>query len=165
MTTLRKLVACHAWANDEVLAAIAHLPEDNLHTALRLMNHTYVVARIFAGHLDGTPHGYASGNTDHTPTRESLRDDMARSDAWYADYVAQASPEALADPVSFTFTDGDKGCMTREEMIMHVVLHAGNHRGEVGRLLWQARHTPPWDTFAVFLHRTEPGRRLGKAAA
>lgn len=58
-----------------------------------------------------------------------------------------------------TFTDGDKGYMTLEEMLTHVALYGGYHPGEVGRILWQLSITPPWDTFAVYLHHTEPERR------
>jgi uncharacterized damage-inducible protein DinB len=62
--------------------------------------------------------------------------------------------------MAFNFTDGDKGYMTREEMLTHVALHGGYHRGEVGRILWQLSITPPWDTFAVYLHQADPARRL-----
>ncbi|RVC60545.1 hypothetical protein EN766_38785, partial [Mesorhizobium sp. M2A.F.Ca.ET.046.02.1.1] len=42
----------------------------------------------------------------------------------------------------------------------HVVLHGGYHRGEVGRMLAGIAVSPPWDTYAVHLHRVEPARRL-----
>lgn len=164
---LLQLYRYHAWANDDLFAALPKLAShpDDLHSALRLMNHSYVVARIFAGHLTGVAHGYKSDNTPETPTLEELRAAVAGSDRWYLDYVEQASEEELAEPIAFVFTDGDQGRMTRQEMITQVVLHAGYHRGEVGRLLGQHGITPPWDTFAVFLHRTEPERRGGEMKA
>lgn len=163
---LLQLYRYHAWANDDLFATLPPLDKDPaaLHTALRLMNHAYVVSRIFAGHLTGTAHGYASDNTPETPTLEELRRAVATSDRWYLDYIEKASPEQLSEFVSFDFTDGDRGGMTRQEMITHVLLHGGIHRGEVGRLLAQADIMPPWDTFAVFLHRTEPERRNARAA-
>ncbi len=55
--------------------------------------------------------------------------------------------------------------MTREEMLTHVALHGGYHRCEVGSVLWRLSITPPWDTFAVYLHQVEPVRRQqGKSA-
>jgi len=45
-------------------------------------------------------------------------------------------------------------------MLTHVVTHAGYHRGEVGQIMKQLSIELPWDTFAVYLHRTEPSRRL-----
>ncbi|MGC4077431.1 MAG: DinB family protein [Rubrivivax sp.] len=85
---------------------------------------------------------------------------MAETDQWYRNYVAAASDAQLKESVPFVFTDGDRGSMTREEMLLHVAVHAAGHRGEVCRVLWQLDVTPPWDTLAVYLHQAEPERRL-----
>ena len=50
--------------------------------------------------------------------------------------------------------------MTRHEMLTHVVLHGSYHRGEIGRMLAGIAVPPPWDTYPVHLHRSEPARRL-----
>ncbi|MGV1834632.1 DinB family protein [Rhizobium rhizogenes] len=160
---LQKLYGYHAWANSDLFDKLGTLDQEQhkfeLHTAVRLINHSYVVARIFAAHLTGAQHGYASDNTDETPALDELRAAVTSSDQWYLDYLRGVSPEKLAEAIPFTFTDGDKGYMTREEMLTHVALHGGYHRGEVGRILWQLSVTPPWDTFAVYLHQGEPARR------
>lgn len=161
---LKGLLAYQAWANDELLEKLAGLdPRRNArerHAALRLMNHSHVVSRIFAAHLTGVAHGYRSDNTDETPAPAELCTAMAECDRWYLDYVETVSEQRLAEPVAFTFTDGDRGCMTRQEMLSHVVVHGSYHRGEVGRMLAGIAVSPPWDTYAVHLHRAEPSRRL-----
>ena len=163
---LSTLFRYQAWANNaffeklEALDAIEH--QTDFHQALRLMNHAYVVAEIFAAHLVGRTHPYKSDNTDSTPTLAELRTAVAASDCWYLDYVNRTTAEQLSKNIAFAFTDGDKGFMSREEMIMHVALHGGYHRGEVGRLLTRLSLETPWDTFAVFLHRNQPARRLQK---
>lgn len=163
-TLLQKLFGYHAWANNDLFDKLGALDQERhkaeLNTALRLINHYYVVAQIFAAHLSGVPHTYASDNTIETPTLDELRADVTSSDQWYLDYLRSVSPADLAETIPFAFTDGDKGYMAREEMLTHVALHGGYHRGEVGRILWQLSVTPPWDTFAVYLHQTEPERRL-----
>ena len=163
-SALEKLFDYHAWANDDLFDKLEALDPQRhgaeRQTALRLVNHTYVVARIFAAHLQGTLYGYRSDNTEETPALDVLRAAVAASDRWYRDYLLSAAPSDLSENIAFTFTDGDSGFMSREEMLTHVALHAGYHRGEVGRLLWQAGITPPWDTFAVYLHRNEPSRRM-----
>lgn len=162
-TLLQTLYGYHAWANIDLFKTLESVdPEINaaeLQTALGLIGHYHVVSRIFAGHLQGVPHGFTSDHLDVTPALHDLKAAVTASDRWYLDYTRQASPALLSEPVVFTFTDGDEGCMTREEMLTHVILHAGYHRGEAGRLLWQLAVTPPWDTFAVYLHRSEPARR------
>ncbi|MDX8448380.1 DinB family protein [Mesorhizobium captivum] len=164
-TLLRSLLAYQTWANDELLEKLAGRLDPRRNgvehrAALRLMNHIHVVSRIFAAHLTGVAHGYASDNTEETPEPAELRAAMAESDRWYLDYVETVSEQQLAGPVAFTFTDGDKGCMTRQEMLTHVVLHGSYHRGEIGRMLAAIAVTPPWDTYAVHLHQVEPSRRL-----
>ncbi|MDX8513731.1 DinB family protein [Mesorhizobium captivum] len=163
-TLLRSLLAYQAWANDGLLEKLAGLDPRRSgvehRAALRLMNHIHAVSRIFAAHLTGVAHGYASDNTEETPEPAELRAAMAESDRWYLDYLETVSEQQLAEPVAFTFTDGDKGCLTRQEMLTHVVLHGSYHRGEIGRMLAAIAVTPPWDTYAVHLHQVEPSRRL-----
>lgn len=153
---LRSLLGYHAWANSELFDKLERLDPESQgterQTVIRLINHYYVVARIFAAHLVGATHDYASNNTPETPALSDLRTAVAASDRWYVDYVQKVSPAELSESIPFTFTDGDKGLMSREEMLTHVVLHGGYHRGEVGRILMQLSIASPWDTFAVFLH-------------
>ncbi|WP_137132266.1 DinB family protein [Rhizobium sp. FY34] len=163
-TLLQTLYGYHAWANVDLFNKLESIDLERhrteLQTTLRLISHYYVVSRIFAGHLQGVPHGFMSDNFEEIPELDELRAAVISSDQWYLDYIAQASVAILSEVVAFTFTDGDKGYMTREEMLTHVALHGGYHRGEVGRILWQLSITPPWDTFAVYLHQADPARRL-----
>lgn len=166
---LQTLYGYQAWANHDLLDKLALLDGTTQNaerdTALRLVSHSHVVARIFAGHLTGTDHGYTSDNTPETPPLDELRTAVAATDRWYQDYVQAVSPDALSEAIAFRFTDGDKGCMTRQEMLLHIALHSAVHRGEVCRILSQLSITPPWDTFAVYLHQSEPARRRQRPAA
>lgn len=160
---LRTLYGYQAWANNDLFEKLALLDPQaqaaELRTTLRLISHHHVVAEIFAAHLGGTRHNHQSDNTVETPALEALRASVAVTDRWYQQYVLDVAPEQLDEAVAFTFTDGDKGTMTKHEMLLHVALHSAIHRGEVSRVLWQLSITPPWDTLAVYLHQTQPTRR------
>jgi uncharacterized damage-inducible protein DinB len=160
---LHALFRYKAWANDELFAELDKLDPQaqaaERHTAVRLLNHIHVVDRIFAAHLAGHPHAYTATNTPETPTLAELRAAVTECDRWYVDYVATLPAERLAETVSFTFTDGERGRMSREEMLAHVITHGGYHRGAVGRVMAQASVPPPRDIFTVYLHRSEPERR------
>jgi len=162
-TLLHSLFRHKAWANEELFAELEKLDpaahEAERHTAIRLLNHIYVVDRIFAGHLRGEPHGFAATNTPETPTLAALRDAALASDRWYLDYVGAVSAQDLAEVLSFTFTDGAAGSMSRDEMLGHVITHGSYHRGAVGRIMSQVSVPPPRDTLTVYLHRSEPQRR------
>ncbi len=161
LTVLKSLFEYKAWANAELFDVLSSVTsEPDLHTAIRTLNHIYVVDRIFRAHLLGQQHGYEASNTKDTPTLESLRAAVAETDAWYQDYVAGMDEGALAERLRFRFTDGDSGLMSREEMLMHVITHGGYHRGNVGQVLKNISVAPPRDILTKFLHVSEPGRRL-----
>ena len=51
-----------------------------------------------------------------------------------------ALPQAqLSEGLSFTFTDGQRGHMSREEMLAHIVTDGSNHRGAVGQIMKQLK--------------------------
>jgi uncharacterized damage-inducible protein DinB len=168
-TLLQRLFAYRRWADNELLGCLEGL-DAQTHGAtrdasLRLVHHNHLVDRVFAAHLTGEPHGLASVSATGTLTLHELRDRNDASLDWYERYIDAVSPEALAETLSFVFTDGDTGRMSREEMLLHVLTHSSYHRGEAGRLLAAAGAELPWDTFAVFLHRSEPTRRDLRAGA
>lgn len=152
-----------AWANEALFSRFEAI-DQQLHASqcqamLRILNHIYVVDRIFAGHLTNTPHGYSGTNTPDTPELEQLHQQVKESDRWFVQYCATLSAPELEQSIEFTFTDGQPGRMTREEMLAHVVTHGGYHRGAVGRMLTQIQVSPPRDVFTGFLHQSQPERR------
>lgn len=162
-SSLSSLFGYKAWANDELFAALAcvdvaaHAAE--VRNAIRILNHVYVVDRIFRGHLEGRAHGYSATNTKETPTLQALAAAAKELDSWYLTYVQALTPSQLQERVSFLFTDGDTGLMTREEILLHVITHGGYHRGAAGQVMRAASVAPPRDLYTRFLHASQPERR------
>ncbi len=163
MNTLPSLFAYKSWSNNELFHLLSTIDArqhaDAVHTAIRTLNHIYVVDCIFQAHLQGTPHHYTATNTEATPELGELQFAVAQTDAWFERYAAGVSAEQLRETLSFRFTDGDAGRMTREEMLLHVVTHGGYHRGNVGQVLKSISVSPPRDLYTKFLHQSEPARR------
>jgi len=163
-TLFPSLFRSKAKANDDLFAAVAALEasgnKEALHAAIRVLNHVYVVDRIFRAHLIGEAHGYTATNTTETPTLAALRKVVRETDDWYVDYASKAGSGELEREIRFLFTDGKQGRMSREEILAHVVTHGGYHRGAVGRILDQHSAARPPDGLTNFLHSTEPGRRV-----
>jgi uncharacterized damage-inducible protein DinB len=161
---LHSLYKYKSWANEEILAAIGQLDETrhaaDHKAAIRIINHTYVVDRIFAAHLMRQSHTYSATNTVETPTLDELRVAIQHSDDWYVRYVAELGAADLIEQINFKFTDGDIGTMSCEEILLHVVTHGGYHRGAAGRILAQLSIAPPRDLFSGYLHKAEPNRRI-----
>ncbi len=163
-STLKSLFGFKAWANGELFSLLASLPPvhaDELHACLRTLNHIYVVDSIFRAHLNGEQRPFDATNTKDTPSLDQLREAVAATDAWYEQYVGQLASSSASEVIDFEFTDGDKGRMSREEILLHVITHGAYHRGNVGQVLKSISVAPPRDLFTKFLHQREPARRNG----
>ena len=162
-STLRSLFAYKAWANEELFAALAEVDAEKhpaeVHTAIRVLNHVYVVDCIFKAHLAGSAHGYAATNTKETPSFQALVAAVKDVDAWFLAYVTNLPSSSLQEQMSFVFTDGDAGLMSREEILLHVITHGGYHRGAAGQVMRAASVAPPRDLYTRFLHSSELARR------
>src|SRR5262249_12700990 len=110
-------------------------------------------------HLCGDARPFDATNTKETPSLHQLRQDVQATDAWYLDYVSTLPETALSEILTFSFTDGDSGRMSREEMLLHIIAHGGYHRGNVGQVLKSISVAPPRDLYTRFLHVSEPARR------
>ena len=163
MNTIKSLFAQKSWANNELFNALAAVPlaehAESIRTAVRTLNHIYIVDKIFRAHLLDEPHGYKATNTDATPELDELQFTVAEIDSWYAIYVSNLPSDKLSESVSFVFTDGDTGTMSREEILLHVITHGAYHRGNVGQILKSLSIAPPRDLYTKFLHVSEPARR------
>jgi uncharacterized damage-inducible protein DinB len=159
--TLQRLFRYKAWANDELLNALAKLGPDSPVTglAIKALSHSYVVDRIFAAHMKHEAHGYASANLREMPTLDALSVEMRASDRDYIDYVSALDLRSLAEPIRFTFTDGAAGCMSREEMLLHVITHGAGHRGQISAVFILNGMTPVKDGFTTYLHEAEASTR------
>lgn len=153
-----------AWANDEIFNVILSIDEsafpEIIHSAVRVLNHAYVVDEIFKNHLLKNPHEHTATNTQETPSAKLLFSKVRELDAWYISYISNLEENTLKESIEFIFTDGEKGRMTREEILFHIITHGGYHRGQAGQIIRAASVVlPPRDIFTRFLHSSEHSRR------
>ncbi|MBU1354116.1 MAG: DinB family protein [Gammaproteobacteria bacterium] len=163
MNTLSSLFAYKTWADTELLELIEQASStkspNELRSAIRRLNHVNVSERIFRAHLSGERHSFAATNTEETPSISELKADLLENDEWFEHYVSSSSSLQLQEVIPFTFTDGDKGAMSCEEMLLHVITHGGYHRGNVGEMLDAIGIDAPRDLYTRFLHQLQPARR------
>lgn len=159
--TFLRLFEYKAWANDELLAALATLDAESnaVGLAIKALSHSYVVDRIFAAHLRRKPHAYVSANLSELPTLDDLSADIRKSDREYVDYVSTLEDGPLAERIDFAFTDGAAGRMSREEMLLHVITHGIGHRGQISAVMLLHALPPAKDGFATYLHEAEASSR------
>ena len=151
---LERLTAYNAWANGLVFDAVAALPPGEaekerksvFRNMVHTLNHCYVVGLIWQAHLERREHGFAARNTREHPPLGELREKQAAIDAWY-ERQAAAEPDERID---FVLVGGNRGVMTRAEILLHYVNHNTYHRGYVADMFYQVPAQPPTTDLPVY---------------
>lgn len=142
--TARMLARYNAWSNKLMFDAVAALPAgeaEKPHASLfqsmvHTLNHIYVIDRIWQAHLEGRDHGYAARNTkDHPPLAELWRLQQ-EVDAWYVAWADAQNDAGFAETIEYTLIGGNRGAMTRGEILLHVAMHTNYHRGYVADMIY-----------------------------
>jgi uncharacterized damage-inducible protein DinB len=166
MISPRRLTRYNAWANRRIFDAVAALPPGEAEkprkslfkNMIHMLNHNYVIDRIFQAHLEGRAHGYAARNTpDHPPLAELWRAQQ-QIDAWYVERYDRMSAEDLDETVRFAFVGGGEGAMKRAEILLHLTNHKSYHRGFVAQMFYEIPARPPTTDLPVFLRDVPQGR-------
>lgn len=149
----------NAWANKLMFDSVAALPAGEatkerrslFKNIVHTLNHCYVIDVIWRCHLEGRAHGYTARNTPDHPRLAELWALQQSIDNWYVDWAESLSDTALGEQVSFTLIGGNRGLMTRGQILLHVVNHSSYHRGFAADLFFQVPARPPLTDLPVYL--------------
>lgn len=151
------------WADSRTLDAMALIDAERFPSeitfARQQLNHMVRVEEVFRARLLGNTEPHSTSNSEIVPAQEELSRRLSESNEWLQTYAKSIPPEKLLEKICFRFLDGKGGTMTREEVLFHLVNHGTYHRGAIGRALDIAEGLRPADTYTVFVHAMEPGRR------
>ncbi len=164
LRTCRMLARYSTWANRLIFEAVAGLPAGEatkprpglFKNMVHMLNHNYVIDRIFQAHLEGREHGYAARNTPDHPPLDELWRAQQQIDAWYIGWSDTLTDAALAEAVHFAFVGGGQGVMTRGQILLHITNHTSYHRGFVADFFYQVPARPPTTDLPVFLRDAPP---------
>jgi uncharacterized damage-inducible protein DinB len=164
--TARMLARYNAWANRVIFDAVAALPAGEatrerpslFRNMVHTLNHNYVIDLIWQAHLEARAHGFGERNTAEHPPLAELWRLQQEVDRWYVAWSDAQSVDSLAEEVSFTLIGGNRGTMTRGEILLHVVNHTTYHRGFVADLFYQVPARPPVTDLPVYRRELEAAR-------
>ena len=157
--TARMLAYYKAWADKVMFDGVAALPPGEAEkerktlfkTMIGTLNHIYVVDLIWQAHLEEREHGFAARNVTVHADLPALWAAQQKFNDWIIDWVNAQSEASLDEDVPFTFVNGTKGTMKRDEMFLHLVTHGSYHRGWVAEMFFDAGARPPQPDLSVFL--------------
>lgn len=159
---LSTLAAYKLWADTVFYAALAAWPECELQRTRPmlydsipgLLSHVYHMDIVWLSHLQGVQTNFTSRNPDSSLSFNSLRRRQELINNQLIEYVDTLSEEASEEPVHFSFIGGNKGTMSRFDIVQHQVNHASYHRGHVEGVFYQLAIEPPTTDLSVYLtHR------------
>ena len=154
----RMLTRYNAWADKLMFDAVAALPPGEatkeratlFKTMIRTLNHNYLIDVMWQAHLEGREHGYTRRDVVLHPEIDKLWTAQQAANAWFMAWSDAQTEATLEEPVRFTLTGGNKGVMTRGEILLHVVTHHSYPRGWVADLFFQVPAQPPTMDLPVF---------------
>ena len=160
--TARMLARYNAWANRLIFDSVAALPAGEalkprttlFKNMVHTLNHNYVIDLIWQAHLEGREHGFSARNTAAPPPLDGLWKAQQEVDRWYIEWSERQSSASLAQDISFMLIGGNRGSMSRGEILLHVVNHTTYHRGFVADLFYQVPAQPPTTDLPVFRRST-----------
>lgn len=164
-STARMLARYNQWSDNVMFDGVAALPEGEalkprtslFRNMVHTLNHIYVIDRIWQAHLEGREHGYEARNTKDHPPLDELRRLQQEVDQWYVDWSSGQTDATLGETVHYTLIGGNRGAMTRGEILLHVVMHTSYHRGYVGDMMFQVTgHRAPTMDLPVYIGKIRP---------
>jgi uncharacterized damage-inducible protein DinB len=155
----RLLARYRLWADRLTFDAVAALPPGEaakerptlFKTMIGTLNHNAVVDLIWQAHLEGRDHGFTARNIVLHQELPALWEAQQAIDQWYIDWSDRQSAQSLGEVVDFRFIGGERGAMTRGEILLHVVNHATYHRGWVAEMFFQVPARNPTTDLPVYL--------------
>jgi uncharacterized damage-inducible protein DinB len=159
-TFLASLFEFKRWIDAELYKSLRALPVERraeIVVPIFTLDHAMRVDSLFRARLEGKPEPFDGIVSNTMPDLDALAPAVADNDEWYVNYAKSVSDDALDQPIAFDFvSDTDKGCMTRSQMLAHVLTHNQSHRGSVGKMLEPLGIKIPSDMFTSYVSAGTP---------
>lgn len=139
---------CLSVQNEKIIVSEKQVPFKSI---LGLLNHIYRIDCIWQCHLLGKENTFETKIPNPLISFEELKQLQFKMNDWLVSYFNRENGINFNEKVNFQFVNGDKGCMTRYEMVQHLVNHSTYHRGHIGSILNSLGLNTPTTDYPVFL--------------
>ena len=146
---LLRLLAHMRWADDIVADALATDPDSE---AVRLFAHIAAVEHLWYSRILGRP---AEVAVWPSLSVADARDLAARHADLFDALVTGADERALARHVTYRNSKGRTYETSVSDIVTHVAMHGGYHRGQIARQLRTAGREPPYTDYIQFTRRDQ----------
>ena len=144
-----RLFAYDAWANQEALASLRQSATP-VPRALQWMAHIFAAQRIWIDRLEYQPQSIPVWPDF---TAEQCQQQAAELSVLWKNYLAATTEADLAQTITYKNSQGDSWSSRKDDILMHLILHAAHHRGQVASAVRAAGFTPAYTDFIHSIRR------------
>jgi uncharacterized damage-inducible protein DinB len=146
---LREHLSYTAWASQQLVRAVEHLPHDQLlhdfHTAdggiLGTLVHVFGADRVWLGRVLGEVPSKFLSESDYN--LHVLQIDWPLLYEKWQEWAATLADDNVDQEIAYRDMKGNPHVSTAWEIVLHLVNHGTHHRGQVSGFLRALGHTPP----------------------
>jgi len=80
-------------------------------------------------------------------TLDECASQLAQLAAEWTDLLSGLAPPTLLEPIAYTNSQGEKWFNCVRDILVHVIIHSGYHRGQIATLLGRAGYEPAYTDF------------------
>ena len=141
---LARLFAYEFWADREVLAVLRAAGERTPPRAPAIMNHILAAAHLWLTRMTGE-----KIKVDVWPALsiEQMAHRIDSLESAWRKWIASADAASLDQKIAYINSLGESWTSTAREILTHIIIHAGYHRGQIAILLGQAGQKPAYTDF------------------
>jgi len=143
-----RLLRYDAWANAETVESVRRTPSPQ---GLRWMAHIVGAEFLWLDRLTGSPSPLEVWPALDADACAARVEELARS---WPDYLSRLGSAGLSDGVAYRNSKGELWTSTVADILTHVVIHSGYHRGQIAAAVREAGGVP---AYTDFIHATRQG--------
>ena len=143
ISRLKTLFAYDNWANCETLDSLRRVASPPTR-ALEVMGHIVGCQWLWIGRLKHEPEpAVVWPRLDIEQCAKQLGEIVVT----WADYLSALTASAHYEQVVYTNSKGESWTSSVEDVLTHVIIHSGYHRGQIAMLLGRAGYEPAYTDF------------------
>jgi uncharacterized damage-inducible protein DinB len=147
---MRRQFAYNAWANHEVLAVIRAAGSENKRS-LQLMSHILAAERVWLERLKKQPQ---SVPVWPEPDLAQCEAEAATLSQLWLEFLDLITAGDVSQTITYKNSKGEEWTSTIVDVLTHVVMHSGYHRGQIASHMRERGQTP---AYTDFIHGVRQG--------
>jgi uncharacterized damage-inducible protein DinB len=147
MTSMARLIAHLAWADQLVLESLERSPEPNP-DSLELLAHILAAEHVWISRLLRRPPEFPTWPALSKAECARLAERNGRE---LTDYVGTRTEQDLAEEVTYVNSAGNQFTSRADDILLQIFLHGTYHRGQIARALRIAGQEPNPTDYIAFI--------------